>query len=94
MNAKDDDRMSGAVDQEAFEAVIRDNLSPEGVATIVACLRAAAVQKACLRADTHRQVPSEEAQRGLRQAEWFANTLIDLLGGDGEYERLRAELGL
>ena len=84
MNAKDDDRMSGAVDQEAFEAVIRDNLSPEGVATIVACLRAAAVQK----------VPSEEAQRGLRQAEWLANTLIDLLGGDGEYERLRAELGL
>ena len=31
MNAKDEGRTSGAVDQEAFEKVIRDNLSPEVV---------------------------------------------------------------
>ena len=36
MNAENQERMSGAIDQEAFERVIRENLSPEGVATIIA----------------------------------------------------------
>ena len=45
MNANNDERMNGAVDQEAFEKVIRDNLSPEGVASIIAFLQPAAFYK-------------------------------------------------
>ena len=77
------DRRSGAANQAAFEKVIRDNLSPEGVATIIAFLQPATMYKG----------PTEEAQRGLRELEWLANTLIDLLGVE-EYNRLLEELGL
>jgi len=83
MNASNEERMSGAVDQEAFEKVIRDNLSPEGVATIIAFLQPAAFYKSA----------NEDALRGLRQAEWFADTLTDMLGVD-EVNRLMQELGL
>jgi len=76
-------RMSGAVDQEAFERVIRDNLSPAGVATIIAFLQPGTMYKA----------PTPEANRGLLELEWLANTLIDLLGVE-EYNRLLDELGL
>lgn len=79
----DHERMSGAIDQEAFERAIRENLSPEGVATIIAFLQPATMAKA----------PTEQATRGLRELEWFANTLIDLLGV-AEYNRLLDELGL
>lgn len=37
--------MTGAVDQETFETVIRQNLSPEAVATIIALLQPAAFYK-------------------------------------------------
>jgi hypothetical protein len=83
MSANDDDRMSGAIDQEAFEKVIRDNLSPEGVATIIAFLQPAAFYKPA----------NEDAIRGLQQAEWLADTLTDMLGID-EVSRLFEELGL
>jgi len=83
MNADRDDRTSGAVDQEAFERVIRENLSPEGIATIIAFLHPA----------TMRRGPTVEARRGLLELEWFVDTLIDLLGVD-EYDRLLNELGL
>jgi hypothetical protein len=83
MHASNDERMSGAVDQEAFEKVIRDNLSPEGVATIIAFLQPAAFYKPA----------NEDALRGLRQAEWLADTLTDMLGVD-EVNRLMEELGL
>ena len=83
MSANNDERMSGAVDQEAFENAIRENLSPAGVATVIAFLQPATMQKA----------PTPEAERGLRELEWLANTLIDLLGVD-EYNRLLDELGL
>ncbi len=82
MSAKRE-RMSGAIDQEAFEKVIQDNLSPAGVATIIAFLQPATMYKA----------PTEEAMQGLRELEWFTNTLIDLLGVE-EYDRLLNELGL
>jgi hypothetical protein len=82
MSAKHE-RMSGAIDQEAFEKVIQDNLSPAGVATIIAFLQPATMYKA----------PTEEAQQGLRELEWFTNTLIDLLGVE-EYDRQLNELGL
>lgn len=83
MNANNEERMSGAIDQEAFERVIRENLSPAGVATIIAFLQPATTYKA----------PTEEATQGLLELEWFANTLIDFLGVD-EYNRLLDELGL
>ena len=83
MNARDDERMSGAVDQEAFEKVIRDNLSPEAVATIIAFLQPAAFYKPA----------NEDALQALRQVEWFADTLTEMLGVD-EHNRLMEKLGL
>jgi hypothetical protein len=83
MPANNDERTSGAADQEAFEYVIRDNLSPEGVATIVAFLQMAAFHKAA----------NEESLNALRQAEWFADTLTQMLGVE-EVNRLMNELGL
>ncbi|MGD9719898.1 MAG: hypothetical protein AB7O59_01640 [Pirellulales bacterium] len=83
MHANDDERGCGAVDQEAFEKVVRDNLSPEGVATIIAFLQPAAFYRPA----------NEEAVNGLRQAEWLADTLTDMLGVD-EVNRLMEELGL
>ena len=69
--------------QDAFEKVIRENLSPEGVATIIAFLQPAAFYKPA----------SEEALNGLRQAEWLADTLTEMLGVD-EHNRLMEVLGL
>jgi hypothetical protein len=83
MNANNDERMSGAVDQEAFEKVIRDNLSPEAVATIIAFLQPAAFYRPA----------NEEAMQALLQVEWLANTLTDMLGVE-EHNRLMEELGL
>jgi|TARA_Y100000310_G_scaffold173563_2_gene173695 hypothetical protein len=77
--------MTGAVDQQAFKSVIRDNLSPEGVATVIAYLQAAAFQST--------ENASPAAVRGLQQAEWLADTLTDMLGAD-EHNRLMEELGL
>lgn len=78
-----DERMCGAVDQQAFEQAIRDNLSPEGVATIIAFLQAA----------THERPRTEKAAEGLRQMRWFADTLFDMLGA-AEYNHQLDELGL
>ena len=75
--------MSGTVDQEAFEKVIRDNLSPEGIATIVAFLQPAAFYKPA----------NEDALQALRQVEWFADTLTAMLGVE-EHNRLIEELRL
>jgi len=83
MNTKNDDRMSGAVDQPAFEKVIRDNLSPEAVATIIAFLQPAAFHKPA----------NEDALDALLQVEWFADTLTALLGAE-EHNRLMEDLGL
>ena len=83
MHANNDERMSGAVNQEAFEKVILGNLSPEGVATIIAFLQPAAFYKPA----------NEDAIRGLQQAEWLADTLTEMLGVD-EVNRLFEELGL
>ena len=63
--------------------MIRDNLAAEGVATIIAFLQPAAFHKPA----------NEEALKALRQAEWFADTLTDMLGVD-EVNRLMEVLGL
>jgi len=83
MHANNEERGCGAVDQEAFEKVIRDNLSPEGVATIIAFLQPAAFYKPA----------NEDALRGLQQAEWLADTLTEMLGVE-ECNHLFEELGL
>ncbi len=83
MNADNDERMSGAVDQEAFEKVIRDNLSPEAVASIIAFLQPAAFYRPA----------NEDALQALLQVEWLANTLTDMLGVE-EHNRLSEGLGL
>jgi hypothetical protein len=83
MDANNKDRMSGAVDQEAFETAIRENLSPEGVVAVVAFLRVG---------DSYHPA-SAEGQRAMREVEWLANTLLEMVGVD-EYNHLLDELGL
>lgn len=73
----------GAVDQEAFESAIRDNMSPEGVAATVAFLR--------ICPGYHMTNPAGEQAK--RQVEWLANTLVEMLGAD-EYNRLLETIGL
>ncbi|QDU28854.1 hypothetical protein ETAA8_39590 [Anatilimnocola aggregata] len=65
-----EERMSGAVDQEAFEKVIRDNLSPEGVAALVMALQPAG----SIRATT------PEGEQAVQQVLWFRSTLLDMIG--------------
>ena len=70
MNANNETRMSGAVDQEAFEKAIRENLSPEGVAALVMALQSAG----SIRATT------PEGEQAIQQVIWFHNTLLDMIG--------------
>lgn len=81
MPANNDERMSGAVDQEAFERVIRDNLSPEAVATIIAFLQPAALYRPA----------NQDARQALRQVEWFrrAGVRIEFEGRRREEKRRR-----
>lgn len=65
MSGKNHERPSGAVDPVMFEKVIPDNLSPDGVAAVIAFQRTASVN-----------APTTEAQRqALVQVEWLADTL-------------------
>jgi len=80
MNASDD---QNTIDHEAFKSMIRDHLTPEAVATIIAFLQPAALHKA----------PNAEVHEALKQVEWFTDMLISILGVD-EYARLLDELGL
>jgi len=83
MNTRNDERMSGAVDQPLFEKAIRDNLSPEAIATIIAFLQLAAFYR----------TDNVEATQALRQVEWLADTLTEMLGVE-EHNRLMDKLGL
>lgn len=78
------ERMCGAVDDDAFAAAIRDNLSPDGIATAIAFLRAA---------ESGNRPTEPRAIAALCEVEWLADTLTDLLGVD-EHNRLMDELGL
>ena len=77
-----EERMSGAVDQAAFEKVIRDNLSPEGVAALVMALQPAG----SIRATT------PEGDQAIEQVLWFRNTLLDMIGVEN-FNRQMDELG-
>ena len=64
-------------EQDLFDAV-REQLSPQATATIVAFLQPA-----------HTNNPDVD-----RQVHWFAGQLVELLGGDEQQARLAEELGL
>ncbi len=81
MHASQDKRRP--VDPEAFERAIRDNLTPEAVATIAAFLQVAAFHR----------TDNEAAHAALCEVERFADELTKLLGVD-EHNRLIEELGL
>lgn len=76
------DPNGGAVDQAAFEKVIRDNLSPEGAAALVMALQPAG------------SIPTTtpEGKKALDQVLWFRNTLLDMIGVE-TFNRTMDELG-
>ena len=67
MHARDE-RTNDAVDQEAFEKVMRDNLSPEGIVALIACLQPA---------DGYRNGRNDKA---LAEVEWLRETLLEMVG--------------
>jgi hypothetical protein len=77
------ERMSGAVDQVAFEHVIRENLSPEGVAALVMALQSAGSIRAA----------TPEGEQAIQQVLWFHNTLLDMIGIK-TFNQTMIELGL
>jgi hypothetical protein len=84
MNARQKLRLSGDPDAEAIARAIRDNLSPDGVAMAIAYLRTA---------EFGNQPNSDRALAALREVEWLADTLTEMLGAT-EHNRLMDELGL
>jgi len=83
MNAKNDNFPTPA-EREAFEKAIRDNLSPDAVATAICYLRCA---------EFGNQPSDERALAALREVEWLADALTEMLGVD-EHNCLIDELGL
>jgi hypothetical protein len=83
MKRNDETRMCGAVDQEAFEKVIRDSLSPEGVTAVIAFLQTASGYG----------VDNPQRRQALQQVRWLADTLLEMLGV-AEFNRLIDEIGL
>lgn len=75
--------MSGAVDQTAFENVIRDNLSPEAVVAIIALLEVAG----------NYRNGTPENERAIDQVNWFRDTLLEMIGVQ-EFDSLINEIGL
>jgi hypothetical protein len=65
-----EERMSGAVNQKAFEKVMRDNLSPEGVAALVMALQTAGSIT----------TTTPEGAQAMEQVLWFRNTLLEMIG--------------
>ena len=64
--------------KDVLHDVLKDNLSPEAVAIIAAYLQ-----------------PAHCGQEQVdRQVRWFAEQLIELLGGDEAFNRVCDELGL
>ena len=69
--------------REALESALRDTLSPEGIATILAFLQPATMQRP----------QNDEQRKALCELEWFTETLMNMLGVEG-YNRLLDELCL
>ena len=87
MNAKREKKdritMGGAVDEALFKKAILDNMSPDGVAAAICFLRCA---------EFGDRPTSDRTIAALREVEWLADTLTELLGVD-EHDRLVEELG-
>jgi len=64
--------------KDVLRDVLKDNLSPEAVAVVAAWLQPA---RCC----------DEQVDRQVR---WFAQELVELLGGDDAFNRVCEELGL
>ena len=76
-------KVSDAVDQEAFEKVVRDNLTPEGVTAAISFLQVAG---------SH--YPTNDAGKdALKQVAWLTNALTRIIGVE-EYNRIIDEIGL
>ena len=73
----------GPTASDALMQAIRDNLSPEAVAAMIAFLSVA-------RSHTP---ANASARQALQQVGWFADQMLDLVGVD-TYNRLLDELGL
>jgi hypothetical protein len=84
MNARQDQRTSGKPNAEALARAIRENVSPDGVAMAIADLRSA---------ELGNRPTSARALATLREVEWLADTLTEMLGAE-ERNRLMDELGL
>lgn len=72
--------MGGAVDQEEFNKVITDNLSPEGIAAVITLLSMA----------TRVQTDDATTAEAYRQATWLAVTLLETLGTD-KYDHINSK---
>jgi hypothetical protein len=72
----------GAVDQAAFENAIRENLSPEGVATLVMALQPAGSITAT----------TPEGERAIEQVIWFRDALLEMIGVE-TFNRTMDDLG-
>jgi hypothetical protein len=69
-HAQNHKRWGRAVDRKAFEVAIQNNLSPHGVAAVIAMLQTA---------DHYRRgTPANEA--AFTQAVWLRETLLGMLG--------------
>lgn len=88
MNARTKPARRSALDRTAdravFEAAIRDNLTPEAVATIIAYLQPA---------DSRRPETAEQAE-AYRQVRWLSDALTELVGGPTIVGELFDEMGL
>jgi hypothetical protein len=74
---------TGDANVGALTTAIRECLSPEAVATVIAFLQPAAFYKPA----------NDDAMKALQEVEWLADTLTEMLGVD-EHNRLMEELGL
>ncbi len=75
------EQMSGAVDQQTFEDVIRANLSPQAITAIIALLHLA---------DNYRKPENRSA---IDQVNWLRDTLLEMLGVE-QYNALLDQIGL
>lgn len=81
--ATNNDRTISPASVESLTNAIRECLSPEAVATMIAFLQPAAFYKPA----------NDDAMKALCEVEWLADTLTEMLGVD-EHNRLIEELGL
>ena len=77
--------------KEVLLDVLKDNLSPEAVAVIAAYL---GVPAAVYRGGVPLQPARCGDERVDRQVQWFAEQLVEALGGDDAFNRVCDELGL